>query len=78
MKGYFEHLRDQARGRFEAGHGLAGGRARHSDQGIRALDRSGARRRQRLFALQAMGPGDPDAPPPTLFAEMNKYRKEHA
>jgi len=40
-------------------HGLARRGARHPDQGIRPLDRPGARRGECLFALQAMGPGHP-------------------
>ena len=59
MKGYFEHLRDEARGRFDAGMDW---REAARDIPIKEYAHwtdPGARRRQRLFALQAVGPGDP-------------------
>lgn len=77
MKLYFEHLRDEARGRFEAGMGW-----REAARDIPVKDYAHWTDPERVVAnvyslYRQWDPDLPEAPPPVLFAEMNHYRKEH-
>ena len=77
MKGYFEHLRDEARGRFDAGMDW-----REAARDIPIKDYAHWTDPERVVAnvyslYKQWDPDIPHAPPPMLFAEMNKYRKEH-
>ncbi|MEO6151614.1 MAG: MBL fold metallo-hydrolase [Croceibacterium sp.] len=78
MKAYFEHLRDQARGRFEAGMDW-----RAAARDIPIKDYAQWTDPERVVAnvyslYKQWDPQIPLAPPPVLFSEMNRYRKEHA
>ncbi|MEO6387354.1 MAG: MBL fold metallo-hydrolase [Croceibacterium sp.] len=78
MKSYFEHLRDEARGRFEAGMEW-----REAARDIPIKDYAHWTDPERVVAnvYSLYKQWDPElapAPPPVLFAEMNRYRKEHA
>jgi len=77
MKGYFEHLRDEARARFEAGMDW-----RAAARDIPIKDYAHWTDPERVVAnvyslYKQWDPDMPHAPPPMLFAEMNRYRKEH-
>ena len=77
MKGYFEHLRDEARARFEAGMDW-----RAAARDIPINDYAHWTDPERVVAnvyslYKQWDPDMPHAPPPMLFAEMNRYRKEH-
>ena len=77
MKGYFEHLRDEARGRFDAGIGW-----REAARDIPIKEYAHWTDPERVVAnvyslYKQWNPDIPHAPPPMLFAEMNAYRKEH-
>jgi len=76
MKGYFEHLRDEARGRFEAGMGW-----REAARDIPMKEYAHWTDPERVVAnvyslFKQWNPELEPAPPPLLFAEMNRYRKE--
>jgi glyoxylase-like metal-dependent hydrolase (beta-lactamase superfamily II) len=77
MKSYFEHLRDEARGRFDAGMDW-----REAARDIPIKDYAHWTDPERVVAnvyalFKQWDPDTPHAPPPVLFAEMNRYRKEH-
>lgn len=77
MKGYFEHLRDEARARFDAGMDW-----REAALDIPIKDYAHWTDPERVVAnvyslYKQWDPDVPLAPPPVLFAEMNRYRKEH-
>jgi len=77
MKGYFEHLRDEARARFDAGMDW-----RETARDIPITDYAHWTDPERVVAnvyslYKQWDPDVPLAPPPVLFAEMNRYRKEH-
>jgi len=77
MKGYFEHLRDHARGRFDAGMDW-----REAARDIPIKDYAHWTDPERVVAnvyalYRQWDPAIAPAPPPVLFAEMNRYRKEH-
>ena len=77
IKSYFEHLRDEARGRFEAGMDW-----REAARDIPIQEYAHWTDPERVVAnvyslYKQWDPGMPHAPPPMLFAEMNRYRKEH-
>jgi glyoxylase-like metal-dependent hydrolase (beta-lactamase superfamily II) len=77
MKGYFEHLRDEARARFDAG---LDWRAAARDIPIKEYAHWTDPERvvANVYSLyKQWDPELPPAPPPVLFAEMNRYRKEH-
>jgi len=77
MKSYFEHLRDEARGRFEAGMDW-----REAARDIPIKEYAHWTDPERVVAnvyslFKQWDPAIPAAPPPVLFAEMNHYRKQH-
>ena len=77
MRSYFEHLRDEARGRFEAGMDW-----RQAARDIPMKEYSHWTDPERVVAnvyslYRQWNPEMENAPPPVLFAEMNRYRKEH-
>jgi cyclase len=77
MKSYFEHLRDEARGRFDAGMDW-----REAARDIPLKDYAHWTDPERVVAnvyslYKQWDPEIPSAPPPELFAEMNRYRKVH-
>ena len=77
MKGYFEHLRREARGRFDAGMDW-----REAARDIPIKEYAHWTDSERVVAnvfslYKGWDPNLPHAPPPVLFAEMNRYRKEH-
>jgi glyoxylase-like metal-dependent hydrolase (beta-lactamase superfamily II) len=77
MKGYFEHLRDEARRRFDAGMDW-----REAARDIPIKEYAHWTDPERVVAnvyslYKQWDPEIPYAPPPVLFAEMNRYRKEH-
>jgi glyoxylase-like metal-dependent hydrolase (beta-lactamase superfamily II) len=77
MKAYFQHLRDEASARFEAGMGW-----REAARDIPIKDYEHWTDPERVVAnvyslYKQWDPQIPFAPPPELFAEMNRYRKEH-
>ncbi len=76
MKGYFEHLRDEARGRWKAGMGW-----REAARDIPMKEYAHWTDQERVVAnvyslFKEWDPGIEPATPPQLFAEMNRYRKE--
>ncbi|MBO9601936.1 MAG: MBL fold metallo-hydrolase [Novosphingobium sp.] len=76
LKGYFEHLRDQARGRFEAGMDW-----RTAARDIPMKEYAHWTDPERVVAnvyslYKQWDPHLAPAPTPVLFAEMNHYRKE--
>jgi len=77
MKGYFEHLRDEARGRFEAGMDW---RTAGRDIPIKEYEHWTDPERvvANVYSLyKQWDPAIPSASPRDLFVEMNRYRKEH-
>lgn len=77
MKSYFEHLHDHARGRFEAGMDW-----REAARDIPMNEYAHWTDPERVVAnvyslFKQWDPETPAAPPRALFAEMNRYRKEH-
>lgn len=77
LRRYFEHLRDEARGRFEAGMDW-----RSAARDIPIKDYAHWTDPERVVAnvyslYREWSPQMPEAPPFALFAEMNHYRKEH-
>ncbi|MXO66401.1 MBL fold metallo-hydrolase [Altericroceibacterium endophyticum] len=77
MRSYFEHLRDEARGRFEAGMDW-----RQAARDIPMKEYAHWTDPERVVAnvyslYHQWDPNMEAAPPPTLFAEMNRYRHEH-
>jgi cyclase len=76
MRGYFEHLRKEARGRFEAGMDW-----RTAARDIPMKEYAHWTDPERVVAnvyslFKAWNPDLEPAPPPALFAEMNRYRHE--
>lgn len=76
MRGYFEHLRDEARGRWQAGMGW-----REAARDIPMKEYAHWTDQERVVAnvyslFKEWDPGIEAATPPQLFAEMNRYRKE--
>lgn len=76
MKSYFEHLRDEARGRWKAGMGW-----REAARDIPMKEYAHWTDPERVVAnvyslFKEWDPGIEPASPPQLFAEMNRYRKE--
>ena len=76
MRGYFEHLMAQARGRFDAGMDW-----RSAARDIPMQDYVHWTDPERVVAnvyslYKEWDPAMEAAPPPVLFAEMNRYRKE--
>lgn len=77
MKGYFEHLRDEARGRFEAGMDW---QAAARDIPIKEYAHWTDPERvvANVYALyRQWNPGLPVVSPMDMFAEMNRYREAH-
>ena len=77
LKGYFEHLRDEARGRFEAGMDW-----REAARDIPIKEYAHWTDPERVVAnvyslYREWAPDLPAASSIMLFAEMNHYRKEH-
>jgi cyclase len=77
LKGYFEHLRDEARGRFEAGMSW-----QDAARDIPITDYAHWTDPERVVAnvyslYREWDPAMPAAAPFMLFGEMNHYRKEH-
>ena len=77
LRGYFEHLRDQARGRFEAGMDW-----REAARDIPIGEYAHWTDPERVVAnvcslYREWDPEMPAVAPFALFAEMNHYRKEH-